>query len=205
MKKSLLLLFITFSFSAFSQIRQQSSTEGFRVGLQVGRTGWASDYFSFVSTNAGSGFTIGANASYGINQLIEPYVCYEYSSMGTGTVNVSSFSFSHIDAGVRFNFGGTVNKLRPFVQAGYGIRNGSLTQISFATGGFGNVNFNGATPHIGGGVSYFIKPNLALHAKGVATFGSKASVLVNNIDTGEKADVTTFRLTVGVTFNLSDL
>jgi hypothetical protein len=203
MKNYLIILLTTISLSGFSQIKQRSSTEGISVGFQVGRLGWNSDYFKFLSDNAGSGFNIGLNLSYGINQLVEPYLTYDYSSVGTSAVSVKSFSFSHLDAGVRFNFGGTVNQLRPYVQAGYGLRNGSLSQVAFTNGSVGDVSFGGGTPHVGGGLNYFITPSLALNLKGNLTFGTKPSVLVDNQDTFDKADVGTFRLSVGVVYNLN--
>jgi opacity protein-like surface antigen len=200
-----LLICLTIGTICQAQIRQVSSTEGFRLGLSVGRLGWSSDYFTTLPTDAGSGINFGANVGYGINQLIEPYLGFEYTSIGTSNIGAESFNFTHVDAGLRLNFGGTVNQLRPFIQAGYGLQNASIKSIVFNNGSVGNLSFGGGIAHVGGGLNYFIKENLSLNLKGVFTFGGKGDIKINNQNIGEQADASTFRLSVGVVFSLSSL
>ncbi len=190
--------------TAQAQIRERSNTKGLNVGAGVHFLGWSSDYFSFLDENASSGFGGGIRAGYGITQLIEPYVAADFTSMDLGDVDAKSFSMTHIDFGVRFNFAGTVSKLRPFAEGGYSSRTGTVKHVINGSD-YVDVKFKGGTPHAGGGLNYFVKPSFAIFAHGIFTLGKKSDLELNEQSTPDKPDVTTFRLSLGVQFNLSDL
>ncbi|RYY52774.1 MAG: hypothetical protein EOO09_20350 [Chitinophagaceae bacterium] len=204
MKKVFLALFLLGSLVAGAQIKVRSNTKGLNAGAGVHTLGWASTYFEYLDKNAGSGFGGGLRVGYGITQLIEPYIAADFTSMGTGDVDAESFSMTHIDFGVRFNLAGTVSKVRPFVEGGYSSRSGTVKQIILGQD-YVDVKFSGGTPHAGGGLNFFIKPSFALFAHGIFTLGKKSDLSINSTKTTDEPDVTTFRISIGAQFNLSDL
>ncbi|RYY62528.1 MAG: hypothetical protein EOO05_02525 [Chitinophagaceae bacterium] len=204
MKKTLFIVFVLLSAVANAQLKVRSNTKGLNVGAGVHTLGWSSNYFEYLDKNAGSGFGGGLRVGYGVTQLIEPYIAADFTSMGTGDVDAKSFSMTHIDFGVRFNLAGTVSNIRPFVEGGYSSRTGTVKQIIFGQD-YVDVKFSGGTPHVGGGLNYFVKPSFALFAHGIFTVGKKSDLSINSSKTTDEPDVTTFRISIGAQFNLSDL
>jgi hypothetical protein len=124
--------------------------------------------------------------------------------MGTSNVDAQSFSMTHIDFGVRFNFGGTILPVRPYVEGGYSSRKGTIKQVINGNS-YDDLEFSGGTPNVGGGVRYFFKKYLAVYADGLFTVGKNSDLSLNGEKQTEKADVTTFRIGVGVSINLAGL
>ena len=204
MKKTFTLAFILLALAASAQLKLRSNTKGLNVSAGIHVLGWTSDYFEYLDKNAGSGVGGGLRVGYGITQLIEPYIAADFTSMGTGDVDAKSFSMTHIDFGVRFNFAGTVSNLRPFVEGGYTSRTGSIKRIILGND-YVDAKFMGGTPHAGGGLNYFLKPSVSLFAHGIFTLGKKSDLELNGVKQPDEAYVTTFRVSIGAMFNLSDL
>ena len=205
MKKIFLLCSLLITIASQAQIRERSNTKGLNAGASFHVLGWTSEYFQYLDENAGSGIGGGLRAGYGITQLIEPYVAIDFTSMGVGDVDAQSFKMTHIDLGVRFNFAGTTSAVRPFVQGGYSSRIGKIDQVVNGND-YSDVKFYGGTPHVGGGLNYFLKPGISLFAQGLFTIGKDSNLELNGTKVDEeKADVTTFRIGVGVQFNISSL
>ena len=204
MKKTFIIFFVLLATASQAQLKLRSNTKGLNVAAGVHVLGWASEYFEYLDKNAGSGYGGGLRVGYGITQLIEPYIGADFTSLGTSKVDAQSFSMTHIDFGVRFNLAGTVSNLRPFVEGGYSSRIGNVKQVINGAD-YDDVKFMGGTPHAGGGLNYFVKPAIALFAHGIFTLGKKSDLEVNGSKVGEEADVTTFRISIGAMFNLSDL
>lgn len=206
MKKSILVLFACIIITADSdaQVRQRSATKGFNAAARFHVLGWASDYFLYLDKNATTGFGGGARLGYGITELLEPYVGIDFTSMSKSKIDASSFSMLHLDAGVRVNLAGTINPVRPFVQAGYTFLKGKVGEVINGSG-YDDVEFYGGKPHLGGGVSYFFKIPIAVFAEGLFTVGKKSKAKLNGSEVPDEPDVTTFRINIGISFNLSEL
>lgn len=205
MKKiTITAVFILATTMAFAQVRQKSNTKGFFINAGGHVLGWASEYFKYMDKNAPSGYGGGARIGYGVTQLIEPYIGFDATSMGMSNVDAQSFGMTHIDVGVRFNLGGTILPVRPFVEAGYSSRKGTIKHVINGNN-YDDLEFSGGTPHLGGGLRYFIKKFLAVYADGTFTIGKNSDLTLNGQKQTEKADVTTFRIGIGVSVNLSEL
>ena len=205
MKKLTTLLFVL-SICHFSnaQVRQRSTTQGFNAAAQFHVLGWTSEYFEYLDNNAPTGIGGGVRLGYGITQLFEPYIGLDFTRLGTSDVDAKSFSMMHLDFGLRLNFAGTVHPVRPFVEGGYSFRQGTVKEVIAGTS-YVNAKFSGGTPHVGGGLSYFLKVPVSLFARGLFTVGKTSSVFIDDDKTGDKADVTTFRIGVGVNFNIGEM
>lgn len=190
--------------AAQGQVRQRSTTQGFNAAVQAHALGWTSEYFQYLDENAGSGSGIGLRIGYGITQLIEPYLAYDWTSMSTSNVDAESFRMSHLDAGLRLNLAGTIHPVRPFVEGGYSFRKGTIKRVINGNT-YNDLEFSGGTPHLGGGLSFFPKIPISLFAKGLFTVGKKSKVFLDEGETADKSDVTTFRISFGVNFNISEL
>lgn len=204
MKKTFVILFVLITSAASAQLKLRSNTKGLNVGAGIHMLGWSSKYFQYLDQNAGNGFGGGLRVGYGITQLIEPYIAADITSLNKNDVDAKSIGLTHIDFGVRFNLAGTVSNIRPFVEGGYGYRSGTAKQVILGADHV-NAKFSGGTPHVGGGLNYFIKPTVALFAHGIFTVGKKSNLTIDGEDTSDEPDVTTFRISIGAMFNLSDL
>lgn len=197
-------ILILITIIGIAQVRQKSNTKGFFVNAGPHVLGWASNYFQYMDKNAPSGYGGGARIGYGVTQLIEPYVGFDVTSMGTSNVDAQSFSITHLDVGVRFNLGGTILPVRPFVQGGYSSRKGVIKKVINGNR-YDDVEFSGGTPHLGGGLRYFIKKAIAVYADGTFTVGKSSNLTLNGEKQNETADVTTFRIGIGISINFSEL
>lgn len=205
MKKiSTTTILIIASFLGMGQVRQKSSTKGFMVNAGPHVLGWASTYFQYMDENAPSGYGGGARIGYGVTQLIEPYLGFDATTIGISNVDAQSFSMTHVDVGVRFNFGGTILPIRPFVQGGYSSRKGVIKQVINGNQ-YDDVDFSGGTPHLGGGLRYFFSKAIAAYADGTFTVGKSSNLTLNGEKQAETADITTFRIGIGISINVSAL
>lgn len=183
---------------------QKSTLKGLNVGASVHTLGWASDYFTFLDENAPSGYGGGITAGYGITELFEPYVGFSYTGLGVSDVDVSSFSMSHLDVGLKVNFLGTIHAWRPFIMAGYTYRMATIRGGNL-DGNYSDLSVNGHTPHVGGGISYFFSPALSVFVNGSFTINDRNSLTIDGMATTDEPDVTTFRIALGIQFSLQSL
>ncbi len=206
MKKSIFLILVIVSFSIASegQVRQRSAIKGFNAAARIHTLGWASDYFQYLDKNAPSGFGGGLRVGYGITELLEPYVGFDFTSLGTSDIDAKSFGMTHIDVGLRVNLAGTINPVRPFVQAGYSFLKGKVDEVVNGAS-YVDLQFYGGKPHVGGGLNYFFKIPISVFAEGIFTVGKKSKAKLDGTEISDEPDVTTFRINVGVSFNLSEL
>ncbi|WP_198174971.1 outer membrane beta-barrel protein [Spirosoma arboris] len=187
-------------------IRQRSTTEGLSLGIQGHYMGWSSDHFQFLDENAGSGPGIGGRVGYGFNQRFEVFAQYDFNSLSATKIAAKSFHFTHATGGVRFNFSATTHALRPYAELGYAYQTGKADQVLNVNGGRDNLIFKGGTLHVGAGLNYFVSLPVAITLNGSLQAGAKSPVYVNGINFfDEKADVTAFRISLGVVVYLSEL
>lgn len=206
MKKLFIILVITSVAvsTGHTQVRQRSATKGFNAAARVHVLGWASEYFEYLDKNAGSGFGGGLRLGYGVTELIEPYIGVDFTSLGTSDIDAESFKMMHFDVGVRVNLAGTVHPVRPFVEAGYSYLSGKVDHvINGAT--YDDLKFYGGKPHVGGGLHYFFKTPASVFAEGIFTLGKKSKAKLNGTEIPDEPDVTSFRVNIGISFNISEL
>ncbi|HRO69749.1 MAG TPA: outer membrane beta-barrel protein [Chitinophagaceae bacterium] len=206
MKKSitLILVIVSFCIASEGQVRQRSAIKGFNAAARIHTLGWASEYFQYLDENASSGFGGGLRLGYGITELLEPYVGFDFTSIGKSDIDAKSFGMTHIDVGLRVNLAGTINPVRPFVQAGYSFLKGKVDEVANGAS-YVDLEFYGGKPHVGGGLNYFFKIPISVFAEGIFTVGKKSKAKLDGTEIPDEPDVTTFRINVGVSFNLSEL
>lgn len=193
----LFALLLTASALQAQTIRQRSTTSGFNVGLQGHLLGWSSDYFRFLDENAGSGGGVTLRMGYGFTQHLEAFGQFDRTGMNVGQLDAASFRFSHLTGGVRYNISATTHAFRPFLELGYAHRSAMVRQVVNGNG-YNDINFRGGAVHLGGGLNYFVALPVALSLSGSFQTGGKAAVSVDSFDTGDRADVSTFRVSLGV-------
>lgn len=195
-----------FSISLQAQsIRQRSTTEGFNLSLQGHYMGWSSDYFQFLDERAGSGAGFSGRAGFGFNQRYEAFLQYNYSAISATDIAGESFRYTHLTPGIRVNFSSTTRALRPFAELGYVYQTGKLNQVLNEDGYYDNLLFKGGAAHIGAGLSYFLSLPIAITLNGSVQAAGKADVQINGQNTGERADLTSFRISAGLVLYLSEL
>ncbi len=205
MKNIFIILLLLGSMVGQGQVKQRSALKGFNGAIQLHSLGWTSEYFKFLDEGASSGYGGGFRVGYGITELIEPYIGFDFTKMIIGSnIEAESFKMTHFDMGVRFNFAGTVHRFRPFAEGGYSLLKGTVKQVSTQTGN-ADLIFKGGKPHLGGGIGFFPKIPISIFAKGIFTLGKKSTATLDGVELTDKPDVTTFRITVGVNFNISEL
>ena len=187
------------------KIRQQSTTEGLSLSLQGQFMNWSSDYFQFLDERSGSGVGIGLRAGYGLTQRYELFAQYNYTPLNAKNIAAESFRFTHATAGMRFNFSPTTHALRPFAELGYTYQTGKANQVLNTNGGRDNLLFKGGALHVGAGLNYFVALPVAITLNGSLQVGGKSDVQINGINTGDKADITAYRISAGVVLYLSEL
>lgn len=200
----LAILLLTTASLLAQTIRQRSTTEGVSVTIQAHMLGWSSDYFQYLDENAGSGLGYGGRVGYGFNQRLELFAQYDHTGMKKDNIDAKSFTFSNVTGGLRFNFSATTHALRPFAEVGYAYRSGKLERTFVFTAN-DNLQFKAGALHIGAGLNYFVALPVAITLNGALQVGGKSAIVVNGSDLTDKADVTTFRISAGVVFYLSEL
>jgi opacity protein-like surface antigen len=146
----------------------QSNTSGFMLNLHVAGTsigGTVQD--ADPETGGGIGLAIG----YGFNERVTLYLnvdaaAMEYADGDEEDLDDGKYALATADIGVRFNFGDSDDRLRPYLNTGFaGVVLGDQADGSeFTTSGAGLT--------LGGGVQYFFLPSLAFDGALQYTTGS---------------------------------
>jgi hypothetical protein len=186
-------------------IRQRSTTEGFNLSLQGHYMNWSSDYFQFLDERSGNGIGFGGRAGFGLTQRYEVFIQYNYTSLNASNIAAQSFHFSHLTPGIRFNFSPTTRALRPYAEVGYAYQTGKVDQVLNQNGGHDNLLFKGGAAHIGAGITYFVSLPIAITLGGSVQVAGKPTVQLNGRDTSDQADLSAYRISLGVVLYLSEL
>ncbi|WP_428653970.1 outer membrane beta-barrel protein [Runella sp.] len=194
---SLLLVFLT-ALSSLQAQDIQSNTEGININLYGSFVRWSSSHFDQLDESDPNGIGGGIRLGYGFNQRFEAFAQYEAQ-----TLNLKSDwkvnRMSTIVAGVRANFGGTLQKIRPFAEVGYALTNLTIDPVSL-NGRLYEFKLKGPGVWIGVGANYFITPQLAINGRVGGTFGKFNSFLANGQGFVDRPDVRTFRASIGISY-----
>lgn len=196
-KTILLLLFSGVSASLFAQdIR--SNTEGFNLSLQGSFVRWSSTFFDQLDESDPNGIGGAVRLGYGFNQRFEGFAQYERQTLKLKSdwdVNrMSTFA-----AGIRANFGGTLQAARPFVEVGYALQNLKISPV-YLNGILYEFKLSGPSVWLGGGINYFITPQLSLNIRAAGTIGKYNSFLASGQGFEDRPDVRTFRAAIGICY-----
>ena len=209
--KTSLLLFAFFLSNANFSYSQgiASNTEGFGVKVFASFDSWNSNSFwlSDLADENPNGNGLGIQLSYGFNPSIEAYASYAFSSFNkNGDYNHVKTDF--IEFGAQFNFGASLQRLRPFVNAGLVSMSFKTEPVDYFEAGYlviddGDAVDSGLGFAIGGGVDYYFIPELSAGFNVSGRFGNYSSSKINGleIELDESVDFTYFRIALGVSYH----
>jgi serine/threonine protein kinase len=109
------------------------------------------------------------------------------------------YRLSALGGGVKVNFGGTLQALRPFVEVGVVNQRLVIDPVLF-NGRLFEYLLRGLAVQANGGVQYFVSPQLALRGNVGFSAGKFSSFQLNRDGIEDRPDVKTFRVGVGVSY-----
>lgn len=183
----------------------KSSTQGFSVNLNGAYGTWDSEslFLRDLANLEPTGLGVSVKAGYGINQNIE--VLLGISSVGfQSEFEWNSYSLTNVQIGGRYNFGATLRQFRPFLEAAISLNSLNVDPITVGGGTeLFELESSGVGGSAGGGLHFFILPQLSANANGRIMFGGFSSTSLsgtemNNFD--EKLDFTITTIHIGLTY-----
>jgi hypothetical protein len=125
----------------------------------------------------GGGFQVG----YAITPRLTAFAGVEAAKQGSRTDGiVGDFKLTHIEAGARMTFPlRGESRVLPYAMATVGRRSLS-TNLRDLLGNTGRIGLNGLTVGLGGGLQYFLSPQLALDGGVNVGFGRFGGTLTDN-------------------------
>lgn len=196
-KKLLVIMMALLGYAAGLKAQDiQSNTEGFNIGLHAGVGNWSSSYFLNLDELEPIGVGGGIRLGYGFNQRFEVFTQYNAQSFKLKN-DWDTYRISSLGAGLRVHFGGTLQRLRPYVEGGLAGVNLLINPVLF-NGNLVEYRLKGTSLALGTGVNYFLFPNVALHANVAGTFGKFNSFQVDGRGIQDHPDSRTLRFSLGI-------
>ena len=199
-----ILLFITISINLQAQ-DVRSSVSGFSAELDLSYGEWHTSSFflgnlaELEPIGGGIQFKIG----YGFRERIEVFAAYT-----TMNYNISDewdrFINNNIKVGARVHFGATLKRMRPYIEVGISNNKFLMDPIYIDVEGPYELDLSGIGSAPGGGINYFITPNLAAHLNIAFAFGnfSSAEISGQRNEFEENLDYTFFNVGLGMSYFL---
>lgn len=199
MSRNILILVFcsTLLSSAFAQ-DVQSNTEGFTVTLLPSYARWSSSYFDKLDELEPMGLGGGLRVGYGLNQRFELFAHYDRHKFNFRE-DWDVYRFSSLGGGVKVNFGGTLQALRPFVEMGVVNQRLVIDPVLFNNRLFEYL-LRGLAVQANGGVQYFLSPQLSLRSNVGFSAGKFTSFQLNRDGIEDRPDVKTFRVGIGISY-----
>lgn len=184
------LLFTGFSLTGLTQqtLRIQSNTEGLQLSANGSVASWSSKYFVNLPQLEPLGVGGGAQVGYGFTQKLTGFARYEYHSFKLKN-DWDTYRFSGFGFGIRWNFSGTVQRLRPYAELGL-TRVGLKISPVLLNNQLRTYDLLGTLFTPGAGVQYFLQPNLALGANVNVSVGNFGNFQIDGSGISDKPDVT---------------
>ena len=180
--------------SAPAQAQSLSNTTGVYLNAHLSGTSITYDFDNAgEETNSGGG--LGVQIGYGFSPLVTLFLGANGSGMETE--DGDSYALSHVDVGVRFNFGAGRRQLVPYADLAATFR-----QATFEFENGTEIDVSGGGGTLGGGLAYFLSPTIALDLGLQLTFGTFSDVSVGGIDINNQIDISagSGRLALGLTW-----
>ncbi len=198
-----LLIISLLSIKSFSQssLTVRSNTEGLHIGVSGNYAHWTSSYFSKLDEYEPMGLGAGVSLGYGINQHIELLASYNWHTFSFKE-SWDEYSLSSIGAALRYNMGGTLQSIRPFVEVGYNYQNIFITPVDL-DGQLVDLQLKGGQIGVGGGLNFFVSPKFSINTKAGANLGKFSSFLFDNEGQPDKPDAKIFHFGFGVNYFLN--
>ena len=172
----------------------RSNTAGMVVGAHAGAVNLGPD-----GGSSNTGFGVGALIGYGFNKNVALYVGFDLGKVDLAS-NLDNekrtYNLTHLDFGARYSFANQNRALVPYLGAvvsGRGLT-ATISGIDLKVTGLG---FGG-----GGGIQYFVNPNVAIDLGLMYETGKFDKKKVNNIKTtlSDAGNSSSTRISVGVRY-----
>jgi outer membrane protein W len=149
------------------------------------------------------GFGGGITAGYNFNERLGLYLTLATASIKPDGEE-ESLGLGQVDLGLRYTFGSTASKLRPYLNAA--LSGVALVEqdVEREEGEVGDLSLSGGALTLGGGVQYFFSRSLALDVALQGSAGNFSTLSFDGDDVeleGEQFDLTATRLQVGLTWH----
>ncbi len=194
------LMLSMISLSSYGQdaLTLRSNTEGLHIGLGGGYKHWISSYFNRLDELEPTGLGGGLNLGYGLNQHIELFATIDYHTFKFKN-EWDDYGLTIAGVGARYNFGGTLQKVRPYAELAYNYQYMVINPVNL-NGQLFEYKMSGGAFSVGGGVNFFVSPKFAINLKAGANVGKFSSFLLNDDGIEDRPDVKTFQFGVGVSY-----
>jgi opacity protein-like surface antigen len=186
---------ITLGVIPCNAVAQKSTTRGWSLGAHLQAAN-----LSVENGDAATGGGIALRVGYGFNRRITGFVHLDGGSIEFENTNPigGTWTIGHADLGVRFHFANSLRRWVPYVETAIGVRAVSVDSALVGNQVAGKVTFSGSAFTLGGGLSSYLKPSLALDANMKWTGGRFTRVdlgaaTLNDLD----IDAGSFRFGVG--------
>jgi len=176
----------------------RSNTEGLNVSVSGGIGNWSSSYFLNLDELEPLGVGGGIRIGYGLNQRFEIFARYDRHTFKVKN-EWNKYGTSNAGAGLRVNFGGTLQALRPYLEAGFSSINLVIDPVLF-NGNIVEYRLKGPALAVGGGLNYFISPNFAIQANALGTFGKFNTFQIDGRGIEDRPDARTLRFSLGISY-----
>jgi opacity protein-like surface antigen len=197
-QKFFLLIFSLNTWMVLQAQDIRSNTEGLNVTVSGGIGNWSSNYFLNLDELEPLGVGGGLRIGYGLNQRFEIFARYDRHTFKIKN-DWEQYGTSNAGAGLRVNFGGTLQALRPYVEVGFSSINLKIDPVLF-NGRIVDYRLKGPALAVGGGVNYFISPNFAVQAAAAGTFGKFTTFQINGDGIEDRPDARTLRFSLGISY-----
>lgn len=186
--------------SSFGQdaLTLRSNTEGFHIGLGGSYKHWISSYFNRLDEIEPTGLGGGLNLGFGLNQHIELFANVDYHTFALKN-KWDDYGLSAVAVGARYNFGGTLQAIRPYAELAYNYNYMIINPVEL-NGQLYKYEMSGGAFALGGGVNFFVTPRLAINAKAIANVGKFSSFLLNGDGIEDRPDVKVFQFGIGLNY-----
>jgi hypothetical protein len=195
-----LLVLSLMSIATFGQdaLTLRSNTEGFHIGVGASYKHWISSYFNQLDEIEPTGLGGGLNLGFGLNQHIELFANVDYHTFALKN-DWDDYGLSAVGVGVRYNFGGTLQAIRPYAELGYTYQYLIINPVEL-NGQLFKYEMSGGALGLGGGLNFFVTPRLAINARAGATVGKFSSFLLDGDGIEDRPDVKTFTFGIGLNY-----
>lgn len=186
----------------------QSDVSGFygSLNLHYGQWNTESQFLEGIRDHDPNSWGLQLSGGYGFNQKMEAFMQLSYSDYNLSG-DWSTFNHTGIGAGFRYNFGGTLGKVRPFLDVQISTSTLVIDRIFYEHAGAGvrvegKLDMEGLAYIGGGGLRYFFKPWIAgiIHAR--ILYGPDYNMSFEGLELTfpDNQDVTQWDLGLGITW-----
>ena len=194
------LLLICIPVISFSQevLTLRSNNEGLLIGLNGGVKHWASSYFAQIDEADPNGVGFNATIGYGFNQQFTVLANLSYHNFIMNE-NWDNYDMTTFDLGLRYNLGGTLQKLRPYGEVNYAYHVMEISPVYYGQIPY-DLGLKGGSPQLGLGLNYFFTPKFSLNLFGKAAFGKFKYFYMDGLDMGESPKFSAIHFGLGLNY-----